>query len=154
PTPRSSDLMGREWGKPSGFVSRISTLNHASTTKPEVLPLAEAWIETVPAARFVGAGRADEDALLRGDEPLGMVGRTAADHADRQRLRDVLGRRQQLRHRLERLAEVILIESGHDDALPLSRQLGAHGWQLGIEELPFVDPDHFGIRAYALRKLP
>ena len=52
-----------------------------------------------------------------GHEPLRVVGRVAAHHADRQRLGDVLGDRQQLRHRLERLAEVVLVEAGDDDAL-------------------------------------
>ena len=50
------------------------------------------------------------------DQPLRVVGRVAAHHADGARLGDVFGDRQQLRHRLERLAEVVLVEAGHDDA--------------------------------------
>ena len=43
-----------------------------------------------------------------------MVGRVAADHANGQRLGDVLRDGQQLRHRLERTTEIVLIETGHD----------------------------------------
>ena len=74
----------------------------------------------MPAARLVGALGAEQHALAAGDEPLRVVGGIAADHADGERLGDVFGDRQQLRHRLERLAEVVLVEPGDDDALALS----------------------------------
>ncbi len=74
-----------------------------------------------------------------------MVGRGAADHADGERLGDVLGDRQQLRHRLERLAEIVLVEAGDDDALALIGERVADRRQLGIEELAFVDADDLGV---------
>ena len=100
----------------------------------------------MPAARLVRPLRADEHALAARDEPLRVVGGGAADHADGQRLGDVFGDREQLRHRLERLAEIILVEAGDDDALALVGERVADGRQLRVEELPFVDADDFGVR--------
>src|ERR1051326_2162290 len=107
----------------------------------------------MPAGGFVGARGTDEDAFAAGDEALRVVGGSAADHADRERLGDVLGDREQLRHRLERLAEIILVQTGDDDALALIREHRGDGGQLGIEELPFVDADDFGIRLHFLEQL-
>ena len=97
------------------------------------------------AARLVQAGRADQHAVAAGDEPLRVVGRVAADDADGERLGDVLGDRQQLRHRLERPAEVILIEPGDDHALAAIGERVARGRQVRVEELPFVDADDLGV---------
>jgi hypothetical protein len=69
------------------------------------------------------------------------IRRVAADDADREGLRDVFGDRQQLRHRLERPAEVVLIQPGHNDALATIRQGVARGREVLIEKLTLVDPD-------------
>jgi hypothetical protein len=54
--------------------------------------------------------------------------------------RDVFGDREQLRHRLERLAQIILIQPGDDDALAASRETDADGRQIGVEKLPSSMP--------------
>jgi hypothetical protein len=74
-----------------------------------------------------------------------VVRRIAADDADGESLGDVLGDGQQLRHRLERPAEVILIETGDDHAFAPVSQRVAGGGQVGVEKLPFVDPHDFGV---------
>src|SRR6188472_2240768 len=74
--------------------------------------LSQMRIEAVAAARLVETGRPYQHPVAAGDEPLRMVRGIAAHHADRQGLGDVLGDREQLRHRLEGTAQVILIETG------------------------------------------
>src|SRR4051794_3869973 len=69
------------------------------TMDPVTNLLSERRVEAVAAARFVGALRTDQDACVARDEPLRMVCRGAAYHANRERLGDVLGNGQQLRHR-------------------------------------------------------
>ena len=85
--------------------------------------------------------RAHEDAFLTLHEALGVVGGLAADDADGERLGDVLGDGEQLGHRLERLAEIVLIEPRDDDAPALIRERVADRRQLDVEELTFVDAD-------------
>src|SRR5439155_14661973 len=111
------------------------------------------WVEAVPAARFVHAARAEQDAVAARHEPLGVIRGVAAHDADRQRFRDVFRDCEELRHRLERTAEVILVEPGHDDPLTAVRQCVAHRRQVQIEELPFVDPHHFGVIVDELQQL-
>src|SRR5262245_27902542 len=115
----------------------------AVTSNGSIL-LPEPRIETVAAARLVGSLRTDEDALAARDQPLRVIRGRTADHADRERLGDVLGDRQQLRNRLEGLAEIILIEPGDNHALALIGERAAHRRQLLVEELAFVDADDFG----------
>src|SRR6266545_1238878 len=110
-------------------------------------------VEAAPAPRLVGAFRTNQYAIADGDEPLRMVGRVAAHHADRQRLGDVFGDRQQLRHRLEGLPEIILVEAGDDDALALVGDRIDHHGQLGVEELPFVDAYDLGVGLDELEQL-
>jgi hypothetical protein len=69
-----------------------------------------------------------------------MVGGIATHDADGECLGDVLGDRQQLRHRLERAAQEILVEPGDDHPLAAIRQHVAGGRKIQVEELPFVDP--------------
>jgi len=45
-----------------------------------------------------------------------------------------------LRHRVERLAEIILVEPGDDDALAAVGELVGDRRQVLVEELPFIDP--------------
>src|SRR5436190_11592264 len=66
-------------------------------------------IEAVAAARLVEPRRADQHAIAADDQPLGVIRGIAADHADRQRLGDVLGDGQELRHRLEGSTEIVLV---------------------------------------------
>src|SRR6516162_6433909 len=61
-----------------------------------------AQVEAAPAARLVDLGSAHDDAAAALHFSIRAIGRRAADHADRQRLGDVLRDRQQLRHGLER----------------------------------------------------
>jgi len=103
-------------------------------------------IEADAAARLVRALRAEQHAVTTRDQALRVVGGIAAHHADRERLGDVLGNRQQLRHRFERLAEIILVEAGDDDALTLIRKLVTDRGQILVEELPFVDADDLRVR--------
>src|SRR5215216_7705288 len=72
-------------------------------------------VEARAAACLVGPLRAEQHTVAAWDEALCVVRRIAADHADSQGLGDVFRDREQLRHRLERLAEIILIQSGNDD---------------------------------------
>ena len=111
----------------------------------KILLLPEARIEAAAAARLVSALRADEHALAAGDKALRVIGRGAAHHADGQGLGDVFGDGEELRHRLERLSEVVLIEPGHDDAFSLVRERVADGRQFRIEELALVDPYDLGV---------
>ena len=100
----------------------------------------EQRVEASAAARLVGPLGAKEHAILAGHEPLGVIGRIAAHHADRQRLGDVFGDREELWHRLERLAQVVLIEPGHDDPLALIRQRVAYRRQSASKNCPSSMP--------------
>src|SRR5437763_6960549 len=113
----------------------------------------EMRVEAVPAARFVHAGGADEDAVAAGDEALRVVRRIAADDADGERLGDVFGNREQLRHRLEGTPEIILIEAGDDDPLAAIRERIARPRQTRVEELPLVDSDDVGVVVDAAQQL-
>ena len=115
--------------------------------RPAVRRPASERIEAAPAARLVEARGADQHAVAAGDQPLRVVGRVAADHADGVGLGDVLGDRQQLRHRLERLAQVVLVEAGDDHPLAAVGQRVADRRQVLVEELPFVDADDLGVGA-------
>ena len=109
----------------------------------------EVRVEAMAAARFVQPRCADEHAIRARNQALGVVRRIAADDADREGLGDVLGDREQLRHRLERTAQVVLIQSGHDHALAAIRERVARGRQIGVEELTLVDADDFGVAVHA-----
>src|SRR5688500_1723767 len=117
------------------------------------LSLGEPGVETAAAPRLVGALRPQQHAILARHQPLRVIGGVAAHHADSQRLRDVLRDRQQLRHWLEWLAEVVLVEPGNDDAFALLRQRVADRGKFGIEELAFVDPDHFCLGRHTIKQL-
>ena len=58
---------------------------------------------------------------------------------------DVLRDRQELGHRLEGLAEIVLIESGNDHTFPAVRQLVDDSGEVLIEELSLVYTDDLGI---------
>src|SRR6478672_6651303 len=101
--------------KPAPSISRTPVMAADPCTRlsldllgGRVVDARETRIEAVPAARFVHAARAHEDAVAARDQALRVIGGIAADDADGQRLGDVLSDGEQLRHRLERPAEIIL----------------------------------------------
>ncbi len=104
-------------------------------------------------ARFVHAGRADEHAIRAAHQALRVVGGIAADDAYGQRLRDVFGNGEQLRHRFEGPTEIVLVEPGDDDALAAIREGIARRRQIRVEELPFVDADDFRVLVDLLDEL-
>src|SRR5262249_42051064 len=98
-------------------------------------------VVTASAARPVDLGAAHDHAAAALDLSVGPVGRSAADHSDGERLRNVFRDREQLRHGLERPRQVVLVEPGHDDALAHAREFLAHAHQRGPQELALVDAD-------------
>ena len=97
-------------GRRAGYVSPSSGGKSSGWTRA-------AGLEAAAAARLVDVGRAHHDLLLRLGEALGVRRGRAAAGADRVHLLDVLGDRQQLRHRPERLAAEVHVEAGHDHPL-------------------------------------
>src|SRR5438094_323020 len=75
------------------------------------------------------------------------------DDADGERLGDVFGNREQLRHRLEGTPEIILIEAGDDDPLAAIRERIARPRETRVEELPLVDSDDVGVVVDAAQQL-
>src|SRR4029077_5645629 len=65
--------------------------------------------------------------------------RAAAANADRMHFRDFFRDREECRHRAERPAHVVLIETGGDDPDPGVGELHADLDHSGIEELNLVD---------------
>ena len=105
------------------------------------LLLRHARVEAAPAARLVHPRGADDDPFPRGDEALRAARGRAAEDADRARLDDLLGESHEGGHRLERPAEVVLVEAGDDDALAEVGQACRDLDDSGVEELGLVDPD-------------
>ena len=97
--------------------------------------------EALSAARLVLVARTDLDALFGFDSALRVVRRATALDADGVRLRNEFRDRQQLRHRFERPARVVLIKPGNDNAFPVRRKLVHCVDQTHIEELALVDTD-------------
>ena len=77
-----------------------------------------------------------------------MVGEVAAAHADGVHLRHVFGRSHQRRHRAERPARVIHVESRDDHPHAVVGQLSADIDDAFVEELCLVDADHIDIRGH------
>src|SRR5205809_5173643 len=77
-------------------------------------PGAAAEVVTAPAAGLVEVGPADHHPPGALHLAICAVRGRTTDHADRERLGDVLGHRQQLGHGLERPAGVVLVEPGDD----------------------------------------
>src|SRR5713226_8134278 len=92
---------------PSSRSVRVSSAC-ASTYRSYFFDRRQLRIEAVAAASFVKTARADEHAVAARDEALRVIRRLTAHDADRVCLGDVFGDRQQVWHRLERPAEVIL----------------------------------------------
>ena len=73
--------------------------------------------------------------------------RISAHDTDGQCLCDVLGDRQELRHRLKWLAFVVLVQSSYYYALALIREQFTHVHEIGFEELTFIDTDNLSTLA-------
>jgi hypothetical protein len=101
-------------------------------------------LETPPASRFISFSTADHDPVRRGYESLGVICGITTAHTYGERLRDELGHGEKLGHGLERLAQVILIQTGHDDPFAHVGELVANINEMRIEELTFVDSNDFG----------
>jgi hypothetical protein len=110
-------------------------------------------LEAASAPCFISFGTADHDPVRRRNESLGVIGGIATAYTDGQSFRDVLGHGQKLRHGLERLAEVVLVQPGHDDSFARVGELIADTDQAGIEELAFVDSHGFGAVVHSLEYL-
>src|SRR5258706_11773385 len=93
------------------------------------------------AASGLVRGVADFDLGIASRDALRVMRRTPATNADRMHLRDILGNREQGRHRSEWTPHVILIESGGDDADASVGELHADIDDARIEELDLIDAD-------------
>ena len=109
-----------------------------------LLVFLDVGLEAPSASRLVGLGATHDDALLGGHDALRLIGRAAAAHADGERLGDVLRNREKLGHGVEGLAQVVSIETRHDQAFPSICELDRHLEETLFEELSFVDADDFG----------
>src|SRR5438270_8089436 len=98
------------------------------------------------AARLVAVRSADDDLALDLHDALRVVGGLAAADADGVRLGDVLGDGEELRHRLEGLARVVLVESGDDDTKATLRERVGDRDEFVVEELPLVNADDLRVR--------
>src|SRR5450756_1376461 len=96
PTPKSSSSRAMDRPTSRGFWHR-----------------GQCRVEAAAAAGLVGPLCANQDAVLARDKALRVVCRIATDDADGQRLGDVLGDREQVRHRLERFPEIVPVSYTH-----------------------------------------
>src|SRR5687767_693121 len=124
------------------------TINSASSLIPHPSSLREVsrggvgvGDKAAAAAGLVGVGGADDDAALDLGDALRVVGGLAAADADGVRLGDVLGDGEELRHRLEGAARVVLIEPGDDDAHSARGERVGDAHEFEVEELPLVNAD-------------
>ena len=89
--------------------------------------------------------RADDDAPLVVGQSLGAACRIAAHHAHRQLLGNILGDGQQLWHRFEGHAAVVLVEPSHDDSKAAVGEPLAHRHGARAKELDLVDAHHLRV---------
>jgi hypothetical protein len=107
----------------------------------------------MPAASLIFVSSAHDNPVCGRHEPLAPVGGGPAAHADRQRLVHELGDGEELGHRLEGSAHVVLVKPGHDHADPSARQGLDDLHQRRVEELPLVDRDDLGSLRDAIQDL-
>src|SRR3989475_12324015 len=93
------------------------------------------WHKTLATASLVHAGGADRDALFGFENALRAVRGLAALDANRVGFGDVFGDSEQLRHRLPRLAGVVLIQSIHDHAYAAFGQFVASPHRSAVKKL-------------------
>ena len=102
-------------------------------------------VEALAAERLVDVGLTELDQLRAVGETVGVIGELAAFDADGVDLLDVLGDGHQERHRAERLAEVVGVKAGDDDAHAFIGKGLDDLDDAEIEELGLVDADHLDI---------
>ena len=95
---------------------------------------------------FIHVFGAHDNAFVRLRGALCAVGRIPANDTDCKGLRDVLGDCEKLRHRLERLAPIVLVESGNDHAFSSVCKLLADVHNVWSKELSFIDTDNLCVR--------
>jgi len=101
--------------------------------------------EATPASGLVFVTGPDLDAGFGFDRALRVVRRGAAFYADGVCFGDELRHAEQLGHRFERPAGVILVQPRNYHALSLSGELVNRIDESHIEKLALIDPDHFSI---------
>ena len=102
-------------------------------------------VEALAAERLVDVGLAELDKLRACGETVGVVGELAAFDADGMDLLDILGDGHQERHRAERLAEIVGVKAGDDDAHALVGKCLDDLDDAEVEELGLVDADDLDI---------
>jgi hypothetical protein len=95
-------------------------------------------LEAQSASRFIRPASADKEPVAVFDQSLRPIRGRPAANADCESFRDVFGHRQQLRHRIEWPAPVILVQPGNNDAFAGIRKSVAHRDEIHIEELAFI----------------
>ncbi len=98
-------------------------------------------LETAPAAGLVYVTGSYHHALFALDQALRAVCRIATTHTDGQCFCDVFSDGQQLGHRIERAAKIILIQPCNDHTLSHVSQAIAYRDNLLVEELSLIDSD-------------
>ena len=76
-----------------------------------------------------------------------MIGQIAASHADGMNLTHLLGHRHEIRHRAERLAEEIRVQTGDDHPDATVGKLLGHIHKRHVIELGLINPHDLHIRA-------
>ena len=94
---------------------------------------------------FIQIFCSDDYAFMRIGRSLRSVRRVSAYHAYCQGLCNVFSDREKLRHRLEGLAAIVLVESRNDHALSGIRKLFADVDNIRSEELSFIDADNLRV---------
>src|SRR5437763_15211899 len=101
--------------------------------------------KTFTASRLVFVTCTNLDACLGLDRPLRVIRSAAAFDTDRVRFRNEFSNRQQLRHRLERLAGIVLIQPCYDNATAFTSKCIYGVDDLHIKELPLVDDNYLHV---------
>jgi len=96
-----------------------------------------------PAASFVKSDSANHNELLALAQPLGMDGGSAADHADRRQLGDLVSNGHQVGNGTEGLIREGGVKTGEDDALAQVHKLKGERKNGFREKLHLVDSNHF-----------
>lgn len=99
----------------------------------------------MPTTSFVDIFRTHYNAIGMVRLALCPICWISAHDADGQCLGNVLSDRQKLRHRLKWFASVVLIQSRDDYALALVRKQFTGVYEIGFEELTFIDTDNLRI---------
>jgi len=74
-----------------------------------------------------------------------MVGWISADNTDSVQFGDVLGNGHELRHGLERLSEIVLVQASDNDPFTGLSQFTTHMDQVITKELGLIDTDYIRV---------